>query len=79
MVKGLDVFQTHFADHSDQFILIGGTTAAACRSGAGASRWGIQPGRLAGGGPLAVGCSQYKAGYTSYPPRPFYHHAQPHA
>jgi hypothetical protein len=27
MVKGLDVFQEHFAVHSDQFILIGGTAA----------------------------------------------------
>jgi hypothetical protein len=27
MVKGLDVIQEHFAAHSDQFILIGGTAA----------------------------------------------------
>ncbi len=27
MVKGLDVFQKHFAGYTDQFILIGGTAA----------------------------------------------------
>ena len=25
MVKGLDVFRTWFKDHSDQYVLIGGT------------------------------------------------------
>ncbi|HTX23226.1 MAG TPA: hypothetical protein VMD03_01105 [Steroidobacteraceae bacterium] len=35
MVKGLDVFQAHFADHSDQFILIGGTAATLVMEQAG--------------------------------------------
>jgi hypothetical protein len=35
MVKGLDVFQEHFAAHSDQFILIGGTAATLAMEQAG--------------------------------------------
>lgn len=35
MVKGLDVFQEHFAAHSDQFILIGGTAATLAMEEAG--------------------------------------------
>src|ERR1700722_14035565 len=35
MVKGLDVFQEHFAAHSDQFILIGGTAATLVMEQAG--------------------------------------------
>ena len=35
MVKGLDVFQEHFAAHSSQFILIGGTAATLTMEQAG--------------------------------------------
>ena len=35
MVKGLDVFQKHFANHADQFILIGGTAATLTMERAG--------------------------------------------
>jgi hypothetical protein len=35
MVKGLDIFQEHFAGHSDQFILIGGTAATLAMEEAG--------------------------------------------
>jgi Nucleotidyl transferase AbiEii toxin, Type IV TA system len=35
MVKGLDIFQEHFAAHSDQFILIGGTAATLAMEQAG--------------------------------------------
>jgi len=35
MVKGLDVFQEHFAAHSNQFILIGGTAATLAMEQAG--------------------------------------------
>jgi len=35
MVKGLDVFQKHFADHAEQFILIGGTAATLAMERAG--------------------------------------------
>jgi len=35
MVKGLDIFQQHFAGHSDQFILIGGTAATLAMEQAG--------------------------------------------
>ena len=35
MVKGLDVLQEHFAAHSDQFILIGGTAATLVMEQAG--------------------------------------------
>lgn len=35
MVKGLDVFQEHFADHSHRFILIGGTAATLAMEQAG--------------------------------------------
>lgn len=35
MVKGLDVFQKHFADHPGQFILIGGTAATVAMELAG--------------------------------------------
>jgi hypothetical protein len=35
MVKGLDVFQKHFAGYTDQFILIGGTAATLAMERAG--------------------------------------------
>jgi hypothetical protein len=35
MVKGLDIFQEHFAAHSDQFILIGGAAATLAMEQAG--------------------------------------------
>lgn len=35
MVRGLDVFRTHFAGHADQYVLIGGTAATLAMEGAG--------------------------------------------
>lgn len=35
MVKGLDVFQEHFAAHAEQYILIGGTAATLTMEQAG--------------------------------------------
>lgn len=35
MVKGLDVFQSWFADHVDQYVLIGGTAASLTMEDAG--------------------------------------------
>lgn len=35
MVKGLDVFQNWFADHVDQYVLIGGTAASLAMEDAG--------------------------------------------
>lgn len=35
MVKGLDVFQRWFAEHSDQYVLIGGTAATLAMEEAG--------------------------------------------
>lgn len=35
MVKGLDVFQNWFADHADQYVLIGGTAASLTMEDAG--------------------------------------------
>ncbi len=35
MVKGLDIFRTHFDGHADQFVLIGGTAATLAMEGAG--------------------------------------------
>lgn len=35
MVRGLDVFRSHFADHSAQFVLIGGTAATIAMESAG--------------------------------------------
>ncbi|MDP1613551.1 MAG: hypothetical protein Q8M11_21025 [Sulfuritalea sp.] len=35
MVRGLDIFRTHFADHADQYVLIGGTAATLAMEGAG--------------------------------------------
>lgn len=35
MVMGLDIFRTWFADHADQYILIGGTAATLAMEEAG--------------------------------------------
>jgi hypothetical protein len=35
VVKGLDVFRDYFADHADQFVLIGGTAASLAMEDAG--------------------------------------------
>ena len=35
MVKGLDLFRQHFADHADQYVLIGGTAATLAMEDAG--------------------------------------------
>jgi hypothetical protein len=35
MVKGLDLFRRHFADHADQYVLIGGTAATLAMEDAG--------------------------------------------
>ena len=35
MVRGLDIFRTWFADHADQYILIGGTAATLAMEEAG--------------------------------------------
>ena len=35
MVRGLDVFRRHFAGHTDQFVLIGGTAATLAMAEAG--------------------------------------------
>ena len=34
MVRGLDIFRTHFAGHADQYVLIGGTAATLAMEGA---------------------------------------------
>ena len=39
MVKGLDVFRTWFKDHSDQYVLIGGTAATLTMEDAGLAFW----------------------------------------
>ena len=35
MVRGLDVFREHFANHTGQFVLIGGTAATLAMESAG--------------------------------------------
>ncbi len=35
MVKGLDLFREHFAEHTDQYVLIGGTAATLAMEVAG--------------------------------------------
>jgi len=35
MVRGYEVFRTHFADFSDQFVIIGGTACSIVLEGAG--------------------------------------------
>jgi hypothetical protein len=35
MVKGLDIFRTHFQDYGDRYVLIGGTACDIAMTGAG--------------------------------------------